>query len=61
MDQRASSVTCRSPQFTAMQLSRAVALIALILIVVLSAGYAAAERTGQDPGISGTPSQETRP
>ena len=32
----------------AMPLSRATALIALVLIVILSAGYAAADRTGQE-------------
>ncbi|MGH8690946.1 MAG: hypothetical protein ACREUS_07950 [Burkholderiales bacterium] len=37
-----------------MQLYRATALIAVVLIVVLSAGYAAAERAAQDQGISAT-------
>jgi hypothetical protein len=35
-----------------MQLYRATALIAAVLIVVLSAGYAAAERTEQEQGLS---------
>ncbi len=37
-----------------MQLSRATALIAVIFIVILSAGYAAAERSAQDQGLSAT-------
>lgn len=36
-----------------MQLYRATALIAVVLIVILSAGYAAAERSETD--LSGTP------
>jgi hypothetical protein len=35
-----------------MQLSRATALIAVVLIVVLSAGYAAAERAEQETSAS---------
>jgi hypothetical protein len=41
-----------------MQLYRATALIAVILIVLLSAGYAAAERTEQDQGLSGAASSQ---
>ena len=37
-----------------MQLSRATALIAVVLIVVLSAGYAGAERSEQEKSVSGT-------
>ncbi len=37
-----------------MQLYRATALIAVVLIVILSAGYATAEHTGQDQGMPGT-------
>jgi hypothetical protein len=42
-----------------MPLYRATALIAVLLIVVLSAGYAAAERD-EDQDFSRTASQETR-
>ena len=43
-----------------MQLYRATALIAVVLIVVLSAGYAAAERSGEDQDASrATSSQES--
>jgi hypothetical protein len=38
----------RSPECTLMPLSRATALIAVILIVVLSAGYAESERHAPD-------------
>jgi len=43
-----------------MQLYRATALIAVVLIVILSAGYATAERAGQDQGVSAT-SPDSRP
>jgi hypothetical protein len=42
-----------------MQLYRATALIAVVLIVVLSAGYASAERGEQDSGLSSTSSQDS--
>jgi hypothetical protein len=42
-----------------MQLYRATALIAVVLIVVLAAGYAAAERTEQEQGLSRTASQDS--
>ena len=37
-----------------MQLYRATALIAVVLIVLLSAGYAAADRAEQEQGTSST-------
>jgi hypothetical protein len=43
-----------------MPLDRATALIAVVLIVVLFAGYAAAERSEQDQDLSGTASQDSR-
>jgi hypothetical protein len=43
-----------------MPLSRATALIAVVLIVVLSAGYAAAERGGEDQDPSRTASQDSQ-
>ena len=44
-----------------MPLYRATALIAVLLIVILSAGYAATERgVGIDPGISKTPVEDPR-
>jgi hypothetical protein len=43
-----------------MQLYRATALIALVMIVVLSAGYAATERSEQEQDFSRTASQDSR-
>ena len=43
-----------------MPLSRATALIAVLLIVVLSAGYAVAERSGEDQDVSRTASQDSQ-
>jgi hypothetical protein len=43
-----------------MPLYRATALIAVVLIVVLSAGYAAAERAEQEKSPSGTQSSGSR-
>jgi hypothetical protein len=42
------------------QLYRATALIALVMIVVLSAGYAATERSEQEQDFSRTASQDSR-
>ena len=43
-----------------MQLYRATALIALVMIVVLCAGYAATERGEQEQDFSRTASQDSR-
>lgn len=43
-----------------MPLYRATALIAVMLIVLLSAGYAADERSGEDPDLTESASQEAR-
>ena len=42
-----------------MQLYRATALIAVLFIVVLSAGYAAAERSAEEQGLSSASSQDS--
>jgi hypothetical protein len=43
-----------------MPLYRAIALIAVVLIIVLAAGYAAAERGGEDQDLSRTASQDSQ-
>jgi hypothetical protein len=43
-----------------MPLYRATALIAVMIMILLSAGYAAAERSGEEQGLSGTSPQESR-